>query len=100
VTAQRIKPVDDTIEEYARRITIQWPADKNGTDFLLNLKDTLQPFMNGRCEVCLEYSGPTASASLTCGDRWTVKPTRELRERLGVLLGAENYSIHYPKHFV
>jgi len=99
VTAQRIKPVDDTIEEYARRITIQWPADKNGTDFLLNLKDTLQPFMNGRCEVCLEYSGPTASASLTCGDRWTVKPTRELRERLGVLLGAENYSIHYPKHF-
>jgi DNA polymerase III subunit alpha len=100
VTAQRIKLVDDTIEEHARRITIQWPVDNDAADFLLNLKDTLQPFANGRCEICLEYAGPTASASLTFGARWAVKPTRELRERLGVLLGAENYSIHYPKHFV
>ena len=99
VTAQRIKLVDDTIEEYAKRITIQWPENSN-TDFLIDLKETLQPFTNGHCEVCLEYAGPTARASLTFGDHWTVRPTRELRERLGLLLGSESYSIHYPKHFV
>ena len=99
VTAQRIKLVDDKIEEYAKRITIQWPENSN-TDFLIDLKETLQPFTNGHCEVCLEYAGPTARASLTLGDHWTVRPTRELRERLGLLLGSESYSIHYPKHFV
>ncbi len=99
VTAQRVKLVDDTIEEYARRITIQWPSNNNA-DFLIDLKETLQPFTNGHCEVCLDYAGPTARASLTFGDHWTVKPTRELREKLGVLLGSESYYIHYPKHFV
>ena len=100
VTAQRVGSVDDAIEEHARRITIQWVADGNGKDFVRSLKETLRPFTHGRCEVCVEYAGPTARASLTLGDSWSVKPTRELRERLGVLLGTERYSIHYPKHFV
>jgi len=100
VTAQRVRSVDEAIEEHARRITIQWTADANGTDFVRSLKETLQPFTHGRCEVCVEYAGPTASASLTLGDDWSVKPTRELRERLGLLLGSKQYSIHYPKHFL
>ena len=100
VTAQRVGSVDEAIEEHARRITIQWSADGAQPDFVLSLKETLRPFTHGRCEVCLEYAGPTARASLTLGDSWSVKPTRELRERLGMLLGTERYSIHYPKHFV
>jgi len=39
------------------------------------------------------------AAELTLGDDWTVRPTRELREQLGRLLGEERYSIHYQKHF-
>ena len=100
LTAQRIRSVDEAIEQHARRLTIQWAADGNGTDFVRSLKETLQPFTHGRCEVCVEYAGPTASASLTLGDGWSVRPTRELRERLGVLLGSKHYSLHYPKHLV
>ena len=100
LTAQRIRSVDEAIEQHARRLTIQWTADGNGTDFVRSLKKTLQPFTHGRCEVCVEYAGPTASASLTLGDGWSVRPTRELRERLGVLLGSKHYSLHYPKHLV
>ena len=100
LTAQRIRSVDEAIEQHARRLTIQWTADGNGTDFVRSLKETLQPFTHGRCEVCVEYVGPTASASLTLGDGWSVRPTRELRERLGALLGSKHYSLHYPKHLV
>ena len=92
--------MDEAIEEHARRITIQWSADGNGTDFVRSLKETLQPFTHGRCEVCVEYAGPVASASLTLGESWSVNPTRELRDRLSLLLGSKHYSIHYPKHFV
>ena len=100
VTAKRVGSVDEAIEEHARRITIQWSVDDNQRDFVRSLKEALRPFTHGRCEVCVEYAGPTARASLTLGDSWSVKPTLELRERLGVLLGAERYSIHYRKHFV
>lgn len=100
LTAQRIRSVDEAIEQHARRLTIQWTADGNGTDFVRSLKETLQPFTHGHCEVCVEYVGPTASASLTLGDGWSVRPTRELRERLGALLGSKHYSLHYPKHLV
>ena len=65
-----------------------------------SLKEALQPFTHGRCEVCVEYVGPTASALLTLADSWSVRPTRELRERLGLLLGPGRFSIHYPKHFL
>ena len=100
VTAQRVGSADDAIEHHARRLTIQWPAQGNGIDFVRSLKEALQPFTHGRCEVCVEYVGPTASALLTLADSWSVRPTRELRERLGLLLGPGRFSIHYPKHFL
>ncbi|MBH97733.1 MAG: DNA polymerase III subunit alpha [Rhodospirillaceae bacterium] len=98
VTAKSVKLADQKIEENARRITIQWPKNSDDKQFLLNLKETLRPFTDGDCEVCLEYTGPTARVAMTFGDRWTVKLTRELREQLGVLLGADRFSVHYPKY--
>ncbi|HSG63345.1 MAG TPA: OB-fold nucleic acid binding domain-containing protein, partial [Gammaproteobacteria bacterium] len=97
VTAQRLRSVDDAIEEYARRLTIHCQGGAS-LELIGNLRDTLQPFTHGHCEVCIEYAGPAARALLTLGDRWTVRPTRELRERLSQLPGAERYSIHYPRH--
>ena len=39
----------------------------------------------------------TASAVVTLGNDWTVKPTRELRDRLSQLLGDERYALQYPR---
>jgi len=98
VTAQRVRSVDDAIEEYARRLTIH--CESGGLELIGNLRETLKPFTHGQCEVCIEYAGPAARALLTLGDRWAVRPTRELRERLSQLPGADHYSIHYPRHIV
>ncbi len=98
VTAQRVRSVDDAIEEYARRLTIH--CNTASLELIGNLRETLQPFAHGQCEVCIEYAGPAAKAMLTLGESWSVRPTRELRERLSQLPGAERYSIHYPRHCV
>jgi DNA polymerase-3 subunit alpha len=98
ITAKTIRSVDEAIEENARRLTICWNSAEEGAEFIRSLRDTLRPFTQGQCEVCVEYEGPAASASLTFGDGWTVRPTRELRERLTQLVGDERYSIHYPRH--
>ncbi len=99
LTARKIRSVDEAIEAFARRLTIRWPTAGNGPDLVDALKKTLEPYAHGECEVCVEYTGPAASVLLTFGDRWAVRVTRELRERLGALLGADRYSIHYPKQF-
>jgi len=96
VTAQRVRLVDAAIEEYARRLTIH--CNTASLELIGNLRETLQPFTHGHCEVCIEYAGPAAKALLTLGDSWAVRPTRELRERLSQLPGADHYSIHYPRH--
>jgi DNA polymerase-3 subunit alpha len=100
VTAQRVRSVDDAIEEYARRLTIHCAGTAISQELVGHLRETLQPFTHGQCEVCVEYASPAAKALLTLGDGWAVRPTRELRERLTQLLGADRYSIHYPRHLV
>ena len=55
-TARRVRSADEAIQEYARRITIRWPAHGNGATFLRDLQRTLQPFRGGKCEVCIQYA--------------------------------------------
>jgi DNA polymerase-3 subunit alpha len=100
LTAQRVRSVDEAIEEHARRITIRLRAEESGLELIGELKATLEPFRRGNCEVSIEYRNQAGQAQLTCGDTWSVRPTRELRERLSRLLGEDRYAIHYPKHVV
>ena len=98
LTANRIRTVDDAIEEYARRITISLTGENSGLEIIGRLKDTLKPYRRGDCEVSIQYRSPAGEAQLVCGDEWSVRPTRELRESLNQLLGDDRYAIHYPKH--
>jgi DNA polymerase III subunit alpha len=95
VNARRVRSVDDAIEEHARRITVPWNGGRSAPDFVRCLKDTLTPFRQGECLVCVRYTGAAAGALLTLGDAWRVRPTRELRDALTRLLGEESYTLHY-----
>ena len=100
LTAKRIRSADEAIEEYARRLTIRWPSESAGPDFLRELQRVLKPFTRGRCEVSIEYRANGAEAALTLGEAWSVRVTRDLRDQLTRLLGDDRFLIHYPKHFV
>ncbi len=99
LTARRLRSIDETIEQGASRLTIHWPEDRQGEPFVQDLKRELTPFVGGKCEVRIEYKGREATSWLTLGDRWAVRVSRDLRERLGDLLGENGYSIHYPRSF-
>jgi DNA polymerase-3 subunit alpha len=100
LTAKRVRSADEAIEEYARRLTIRWPSESPGPEFVRELQRILKPFTRGRCEVSLEYRSNGAEAALTLGDAWSVRATRDLRDQLTRLLGDDRYLIHYAKHFV
>jgi len=99
LVANRIRSGDDAIEEYARRITISLSGQENGLEIIGELKATLTPYRQGRCELSIQYRSAAGEAQLVCGDDWSVRPTRELREALSRLLGDNAIRIHYPRHF-
>ncbi|WP_428101761.1 DNA polymerase III subunit alpha [Candidatus Rariloculus sp.] len=100
VTARSVRAVDEVIEERARRLTILLNSGNGSEEILESLKHVIESFRPGRCEVCVKYRGPSAAVTLTLGQDWTIRPARELRERLSQMLGDNQVSIHYPKHSV
>lgn len=97
MTAQRVQTVDSAIERHARRLTLFIPSTVLSDGFVETLKKTLQPYRSGGCEVCVQYTGASAEATITLGDQWAVHPTRELRERLSELVGEKRVSMHYAQ---
>jgi DNA polymerase-3 subunit alpha len=97
MTAQRVQTVDAAIERHARRLTLFVPSTQLGDGFVDTLKATLQPYRSGDCEVCVQYRGAGAEATITLGDQWAVHPTRELREQLSELVGEKRVSMHYAR---
>ena len=83
---------------HARRLVIHGQPGSVDPSFVAALKQALQPFTQGQCDVCIEYLRADASALVTLGDHWMVRPTRELRDRLNQMLGEDSVTIHYPRH--
>ena len=67
-------------------------ADRN---FVKSLEQTLQPFRGGRCAVAVRYHSSAARAELVLSEEWSVKPTRELTERLAQLCGNDGWRLIY-----
>ena len=65
VTAQRVRAADEVIEERARRLTIRWTQSGASRELVQRLKETLQPFRHGKCEVSIRYMGAGAVQLVT-----------------------------------
>lgn len=94
LTAKRVIDIDQAREQYGRRLVLQWPAaaDRN---FIKSLEQALRPCRGGRCAVAIRYQGSTARADLVLSEEWSVRPTRELTERLAQLCGNEAVRLIY-----
>jgi DNA polymerase-3 subunit alpha len=66
-----------------------------GEALLMKLHDVLLPYREGKCDVAVQYFGDSAAARLTLGPEWSVRPSRELRDKLTALLGANNVRLLY-----
>ena len=97
LAAKRILDVDQAREQYARRLVIRWPREpqQGGARFVNVLEQTLRPYCRGRCSVAVRYTGSSATAAILLGEQWTVRPARELLERLGQIVGRDGVELHY-----
>ena len=98
LAARRILDVDQAREQYARRLVLRWPAGERNGDarkLVSAIEQALRPCRGGRCAVAIRYRRDDAAAFLQFGEEWTVRPSRELIERLGTIVGREGVEVVY-----
>ena len=97
IAARRIIDIGQAREQYARRIVLRWPATANGDGRRLigALEQALRPSLGGRCAVAIRYAGASATANVVLGEDWRVRPSQELIERLGQLVGRDAVELQY-----
>jgi DNA polymerase-3 subunit alpha len=99
IAAKRIIDIAQAREQYARRLVLRWPAAANGEGrrLITALEQALRPSRGGRCAVAIRYAGDAASANVLLGEEWCVRPSPDLIERLGQLVGREGVELVYAQ---
>jgi DNA polymerase-3 subunit alpha len=95
VNAKNVLHIDRVIESRAKSMLLRLAPNGKGEALLMKLHDVLLPYREGNCDVAVQYYGDSAAARLTLGPEWTVRPSRELRDKLNELLGSDNVRLLY-----
>ena len=95
VNAKNVLHIDRVIESRASGLVLSLAPNGQGEQLLVKLHDVLLPFREGSCDVSVRYIGDNASARLSLGPEWAVRPSRELRDKLTELLGSNNVRLLY-----
>jgi len=95
VNAKNVLHIDRVIESRARSLVLSLNPNGQGESLLVKLHDLLLPFREGSCDVSVRYIGDGAAARLSLGPEWSVRPSRELRDKLTELLGTNNVRLLY-----
>ena len=95
MSCNNLYSIDQAREHFAKHILINLENTELQNGLINDLKNTLQPFQQGGCEVYIQYSQPKATATLSLGDQWRVHPTDELINRLIDLKGKDKVKIVY-----
>ncbi|OUU79225.1 MAG: DNA polymerase III subunit alpha [Gammaproteobacteria bacterium TMED78] len=92
-----IDTIDQAIEKNAKRLTISFNSNDNKSILSKNLKQALQAYRGGDCDVYLYYTNSKASTSVKLGSDWSISLKRDARDKISSLFGDEGYNIHYKK---
>ena len=95
VNAKTVVHIDRVIESSARTMVLCVAPNGQGPGLLHQLHDVLLPYREGNCDVSVQYVGNDAAARLNLGPEWTVRPSRELRDKLAELLGQNSVRLLY-----
>jgi DNA polymerase-3 subunit alpha len=95
VKASKVVHIDRVIEMNAKSMILSLEPNGQGQRLLNRLHDVLLPYREGNCDVAVQYVGSDAAARLDLGPEWTVRPSRELRDKLADLLGQNSVRLLY-----
>ncbi|HEX3848936.1 MAG TPA: DNA polymerase III subunit alpha [Steroidobacteraceae bacterium] len=93
--AKSLMDIDRARERFARRLWLKWPAEFDGPQGLNRFEQTLKPYLRGPCGVSISVQRPDFSGRLNLADSWSVRPTRELLDKLSTLVGREGWYLVY-----
>jgi len=95
LNAKNVVHIDRVIESRAQSMILNLTQNGQGDALLVKLHDVLLPYREGNCDVSVRYTGEKAVARLNLGPEWSVRPSRELRDKLSELLGGNNVRLIY-----
>ena len=95
LNVKNVLHIDRVIESRAKGMILKLAPNGQGEQLLMKLHDVLLPYREGNCEVAVQYFGDDAAARLELGAEWSVRPSRELRDKLQELLGSSNVRMLY-----
>ena len=95
VNAKEVQSIDRLIEKRAQSMILSVSPNGRGQALITELHDLLLPYREGSCDVAVQYRGAGASARLSLGPEWSVRPSRELRDKLSELLGRNSVRLLY-----
>src|SRR6202789_213906 len=93
--------IDRARERFARRLWLRWPTEFDGPQGMNRFEQLLKPYLRGPCGVSVAVAREGYSGKVNLSDAWSVRPTRELLDRLSTLLGREGwYLVYGPRNDV
>jgi len=95
LTAREVLDIDRLVEDRASGLIIRWRGLEDCAPDASRLRAALEPYRPGHCDVRLHYERADAQAQVRFGESWSVRPSRELREQLSALVGAEGFRFLY-----
>ena len=94
VNAEKVRMIDDVIEEKARILTID--LDENHNYLLIEkIKSALTASEQGECQVAINYENSSAIGRVELGNDWKILPTSKLRKDLEELIGKNSFNLSY-----
>jgi DNA polymerase-3 subunit alpha len=93
--AKSVLDIDKARERYARRLWLRWPAEFDGPQGMNRFEELLKPYLRGPCGVSVAVARSSYTGKLNLPDAWSVRPTRELLDRLTALVGREGWYLVY-----
>jgi DNA polymerase III subunit alpha len=93
--AKSLMDIDRARERFARRLWLKWPAAFDGPSGMNRFEEMLKPYIRGPCGVSVVVSRPDYSGRLNLGDAWSIRPTRELLDKLSAVVGRDGWHLVY-----
>ncbi len=94
LAARQVLSLDAVRERLARQLIVAWPEAPDAAA-LSQLEGLLRAACGGQCAVLLRLRCRDAVGTLSFGEDWKVRPTRELLEQLEHLVGAGRVRLAY-----
>jgi DNA polymerase-3 subunit alpha len=93
--AKSLMDIDRARERFARRLWLRWPAEFDGPQGMNRFEQMLKPYLRGPCGVSVAVNRADYTGRLNLADTWSVRPTRELLDKLSSLVGRDGWYLVY-----